>query len=435
MKYPAQGAPAKSTSLAHCLGFRYQHPSLKPEIWRKPVLADRIDLPVAGWSLRMAYALNAFSPLWDELAAEASFFLQRPFLQAIEQAPPRQMHFIYLVFYQHNRPRGIAYGQLLNLHMKESLQAPLAAEKGWMGRFKRQMAGLARFQVLVCGNMLQTGAQGFHFVNAAEMPPYLTVQLLEAALQRAAEKFRALGQRANILMIKDIHPARRVLSDELQLKGFSRFSFQPSMSLRINPAWQSFDEYLQAMSSKYRVRARRAFKKKNGLERRAIDAAALCSESSPVYELYQEIAAHADFNAFALHPGYFCTLARNMPGQFQVWGYYLQGQLIGFYSSFRTQGALEAHFMGFKNAFNASHHLYLNMLYDMVSDAIHARVHTLHLARTAMEIKSSIGAEPEYLPCLIKHLHPVANRLMPYCIRFMEPEADWTPRHPFRERD
>ncbi len=382
----------------------------------------------------MAHTLGAFSTLWDELAAEAPFFLQRPFLQVIEQAPPHQMRFVYLVFFQYNCPCGIAYGQLLNLDMQESLQTPLAAEKGWMGYLKRQLAGLTRFQMLVCGNMLQTGAQGFHFADDAALPPRLVAQLLEAALQCAAEKFRTLGQRVNILMVKDVHSAHRALLYELQLKSFSLFSFQPSMIFHINPSWQTFDDYLEAMSSKYRVRARRAFKKKNGLERRAIDAAALCPESSSVYELYREIAAHADFNAFALHPGYFCALARNMSAQFQIWGYYLQDQLIGFYSSIQAQGVQEAHFVGFKNAFNASHHLYLNMLYDMVSDAIHARVHTLHLARTAMEIKSSIGATPEYYPCLIKHLHPVANWLMPYCIRFMEPEANWTPRHPFRHQ-
>ncbi len=435
MKHPAQGAPAKPTSWANCLGFRYQHPWLEPDIWRQPVLDDRIHLPVAGWSLRMAHTLGAFSLLWDELAAEASFFLQSPFLQAIEQAPPRQMHFVYFVFYYHNRPCGIAYGQLLNLNMRESLQAPLAAETGWMGHLKRRLASLAHFQVLVCGNMLQTGAQGFHFADTAALPPHGVAQLLKAAFQCAVEKFRAQGRRVNILMIKDLHPAQHALSGILQAMGFSQFSFQPSMSLRLNPAWQSLDDYLEAMSSKYRVRARRAFKKKGDLERRAIDTAMHCPESSAMFELYQEIAAHADFNAFALHPGYFCALAENMPGQFRVWGYYLQGQLIGFYSSIQIQGTMEAHFMGFKNAFNASHHLYLNMLYDMVADAIHARVHTLHLARTAMEIKSSVGAEPEYYHCFIKHLHPLANWLMPYCIRFMEPQADWTPRHPFRRQE
>ena len=151
-----------------------------------------------------------------------------------------------------------------------------------------------------------------------------------------------------------------------------------------------------------------------------------------MHELYREVAAHADFNAFDLHPGYFTSMKQAFPQDFRVFGYYQQDELVGFCTTIRNGQSMEAHFLGFRNHLNASHQLYLNMLYDMAQTAIESGAYELVFARTAMEIKSSVGAEPQQLDCRLRHYHGPSNRLMPFFIRLLEPSVQWVQRHPFR---
>ncbi|MBK6950002.1 MAG: hypothetical protein IPH16_19740 [Haliscomenobacter sp.] len=54
-------------------------------------------------------------------------------------------------------------------------------------------------------------------------------------------------------------------------------------------------------------------------------------------------------------------------------------------------------------------------------------------ARTALEIKSSVGAVARPARVYLAHVNPFLNCLLPYAVRLVEPKEEWTPRHPFRE--
>lgn len=75
------------------------------------------------------------------------------------------------------------------------------------------------------------------------------------------------------------------------MKWLSEFSFQPNMVLPIQPSWRRFEDYLEAMSSKYRVRARRAVKKMDGLTRRELSETMVELEEKAMYALYREVAS------------------------------------------------------------------------------------------------------------------------------------------------
>ena len=77
--------------------------------------------------------------------------------------------------------------------------------------------------------------------------------------------------------------------------------------------------------------------------------------------------------------------------------------------------------------------LYLNMLYDMVGCAIVNGFKHIQFGRTAMEIKSSIGAVPVNMYGLMEHNTPLINRYLDKIFRFLEPEVSWIQRHPFKE--
>lgn len=389
----------------------------------------RKQLPVEGWSVQIAHTFHEVAHIWRP---PANIFLQGAFLEALEQFPPRGMAFAYVVFFYENKPAGIAYGQLADLKIQESLAAPLSATTGLAGRLKQQLAGLARYQLLVCGNMLLTGSNGFFFVSK-ELSEALVATLLETAFREVADSFRRRGRNVNLIMVKDISPCCPGVSQTLSRRRFHDFTFQPDMNLAIDPAWKTAEDYLNAMSSKYRVRARRASKKGLGIARRELHTAIARLEAPTLYALYMDVASRADFNPYELHPEYFVALKKALPEHFRIFGYYLQDELVGFFTMIRQQEKMEAHLLGFKNDLNSSHQLYLNMLYDMVGIAIEEGATNLGFARTAMEIKSSVGAIPQHLDCRLRHELPIANKLMPFFIRWFEPNDAWIQRHPFRK--
>ena len=432
MNHPVTGTARKRCIIKKTLPFMAASSSDTPVPGAAANTASAlIPLQLNDWTARIFHAMQETPQDWDAMAPGSDIFLQRTFLSAIEHCPPEGMGFAYIVFYCQSRPAGIAYGQLLDLRIRKSLDAVLSANPGPWSSIKSTLAGLGRFQMLVCGNMLLTGAHGFYFA-ADNLTDQDAAMLLEGAFRAAGDSFSRRGYKADLIMIKDIDPCCAGVAECLAERRFSNFSFQPNMKLRIPAAWKRFDDYLEAMSSKYRIRARRAFKKREGIVRRELNLQMTAMESPAMYKLYKVVASHADFNPFELHPGYFVGLKNELPRQFRVFAFYMKDEMVGFYTTMRNGGILEAHFLGFCQAANTRHQLYLNMLYDMVGTAIEEGVSELIFARTAMEIKSSVGAEPEQLQCRLRHNHPLANRLMPFFIRLLEPEAEWVQRRPFR---
>ena len=94
---------------------------------------------------------------------------------------------------------------------------------------------------------------------------------------------------------------------------------------------------------------------------------------------------------------------------------------------------LEAHFLGYDQSFNKKHQVYMNMLLDSLKLGISEQVDRIVFARTAMEIKSTIGAIPEDLYCYIRANNKLMNYIMPTILEYFRPADDWVQRKPFKD--
>ena len=78
------------------------------------------------------------------------------------------------------------------------------------------------------------------------------------------------------------------------------------------------------------------------------------------------------------------------------------------------------------------HKLYLNMLYFMLEEAIDLQKSVLHMSRTALEIKSSVGTIPEEVQLYAKHYSPALNAISKTMLNLVVPKVDWEPRNPYK---
>ena len=376
-----------------------------------------------GFGYAVFASILEAAEVWNQVAPADNQYFNIPFLQAIEAYPPEGMEFRYLVFYRQGAPIGIAVCQLIRFDtrqqlnwLKENRQFPL---KKWVARF-------FNFKMLVCGTVQATGEHGFYFPD----PEPATSDLLLEALEKEAARLNVKA-----VLIKDVQPEQEGLGQKAAMAGYSTFCFQPNMVLKTADHWGAMEDYLEDLSAKYRVRYRRAQKKLAPLKRMELSLSQIQVLKTRIHNLYRQQAEKADFNLVSLHPEYWEGLKMALKGDFRVWAYFDRDEMVGFYTAIQHGEILEAHFLGYNEEQNREHQLYLNILYDLAQEAIECGAKKLVFARPALEIKSSIGARPEWLSCYIRHKNPLTNYLLPRLIRFLEPTSEWTPRNPFKAEE
>lgn len=372
-------------------------------------------------------------PLWDRAAPEGDIFLQRPYLRALTESPSRDMRLFFAVFFDGGVPCGVAVYQLLPFSGKVNYRENAAAHPGanWSARllskFKSKVASLFSFRVLVCGNMMVTGAHGYYFIPGRTDAP-AAAALLEAAAQGIRS---ILPERPVVTLVKDASVQQNGMQEALTEQQYLPFHIQPNMVMPL--PFEHFDAYLGAMSTKYRTRAKRAFKKLGtDLAFREMTLSDLELQGQRMHALYKQVSEAAGFNMIALEEGYFVALKRAMADAYKVFGYYKGADLVAFFGVIRNGDTLDAHYLGYDKALNHERQIYLNMLYGIVREGIQLGARELVFSRTALEIKSSVGAVPEQLSCFVRHENKLVNCLGKGLFRFLTQGAAWEQRHPFK---
>mgnify|MGYP006266974201 CR=1 FL=1 len=392
-------------------------------------------LPQAGFSIAIYRQAADLPACWDRLCTDNQVFLKKAYLQHFEANPPAHYGFAYVVFLRQGEAVGVAACQLVDFNLARNVQhlqqvdAELPHWRKWGQQLRLWLARRANFRLLVCGAAQATGQHAYHFAGALlSSDEQLTV--LQDGLEMLSRELHRQGWHPQAVLVKDFYEAGQ--ADVMETAGYHLFPFMPNLMLQLRHDWDTFEDYLDAMVSKYRVRARRAFKKAKAVAVRPMSLADMTAAQAHMHELYLGVARSADFSLLQLSPGYFTALKKQMGEDFTVLGYYKDNELIGFCSALRNGRELEAHFLGFDNAQNHQHQLYLNMLYDIVRLGIEEfQSETIVFSRTATEIKTSVGAEPVPMQAFMRYRCGLLNRLLPFVIQRFETAEGYRQRHPF----
>jgi hypothetical protein len=377
---------------------------------------------------------------WDRVAADR-FFMSRDYLRAIERAKPPRMSFRYAICYDGRTPVAAAAYQVLDIALDAfGSRTPIEKPKTF-GQALRHVRNQVRDKVggaigdggaprlLINGNGLVTGEHGFAIAPGTDAKAAMH-GLAEATYRiRRAEKLHgAVGS----VLIKDFGEATRTLSDELLRFGYHAFEVDPNMVVEIDPAWRKFDDYLGAFTAKYRRKVKDAKKKSKTLVCERLDRAAIEREAASLHALYLAVHEKAHFRLANPGPDYFPALAEALGDDLVIRRWTLDGTPVGCSVALGRGTQLEAHMVGLDYRVSNDHGVYTSALYDFVADAIQRRASVLSMGRTALEIKSSIGAVARPMTCYLRHGNPVGNRLIAPLVAQLSP-TPWTPRSPFKD--
>jgi hypothetical protein len=384
--------------------------------------------------------ISEVETVWNKITTKENLFLQSTYLKILEEYPPDKMSFRYLIFFKDNQPVGISYNQIYRLKIEDSIQKTVENVEDKQSfciisaisdAVKKWFIKRADFNLLICGNMLLTGEYGFHFSDSIDSTQ--AASLVQDSLETLQEVLDIEQTKISIHLIKD-HKVETSdsLKKELQKDTYHPFLMQPSMHMHIRENWTTFEEYLADMSSKYRVRAKRARKKGKDIIKRELTLKEIETNEERIHELYSMIAEGAGFNAFLLHKKYFTELKRSLGDLYKLTAYFIDNKLVAFYTAIFNYGEMDAHFLGVDNSYNRTHQVYLNILYDLVNKAITGGAKSIDFARTALEIKSSVGAVAQDMLCFFKHRGTLTSKILPLVFESLNPKEEWKPRSPFK---
>lgn len=381
--------------------------------------------------IEIFHGIRQIRDSWDRLVPSGDPYWASAFLENIEKHPPGDYRFRYLLFRKKGRPVGVAYAQITLFSAWQSIRGGLGEtgrRRSFFTIFRHWLARKLELNTLILGNTLVSGQYAYHFDETVTDPA--------AEVRRATEQLIAAlegeGIPIHVVTVKDLG-SEQAGAWQTGPHEWKEVCFQPRMLVHLRKDWRSGDDYVASMNSKYRVRYRRARKKLAPILSRRMSLAEMQESRATMHRLYSEVAKQSGFNMVKLQEDYWCELKEVFGDNFTVRGYFKGEELVGFYSLLRGEHAVwHANFLGYDQAANHQHQLYLNMLYDMVTSAIEGQAEVLDFSRTALEIKSSVGAEPENLYCYFRHRSRFINPMVPWLAQVIAPDDAWEQRHPFK---
>lgn len=363
---------------------------------------------------------------WDDFATD-NIFLSQNYLQVLEDSAPTNMQCFFIAVYENEVLVGIAVAQFLDGNLMDSFGNRDQCVKTFVRNFSFKNFSS---QVLFIGNNMLTGQNAFsHSFFQLPIEAMIAVKKASQAIEQSLKK---MGKKVHLTSFKDFGATELLVFEQADFSAFYQFQIQPNMVFQIKESWHSIEDYVSDLSKKYRDQYKRARKKASDIEKRKLNLNEIVAFEETIYQLYLHVAQNAPFNTFLLHKQHFSSLKRNLSHDFLFYGYFLNGELIGFNTLIKNGDVMDTYFLGYDDNIQREKMLYLNMLYDMIGYSIKKKFKKIILGRTALEIKSSVGAEPEAMYGFIKHNNRLLQWQMPKIFNALQPVVNWQTRNPFK---
>ena len=362
---------------------------------------------------------------WNDLAV-STIFLSKAYLAILEKSAPQNMSCHFIGLFENETLVGIALSQFVDLNQLESF-----GERDQCIKSSIRNVVFKNFcsHILLIGNNTLTGQNAFVISEKSNQTEVL--KTLKKAVLALKDIFKNKGKKVHICGLKDFCEPELSRFELPEFDPYLRFSTQPNMIFAVREEWKTEEDYVAALSKKYRDQYKRARKKATGLVKRQLSLDEIIAQEEVIYDLYFHVAKSAPFNTFFLPKNHFAVFKEQLQENFLFYGYFENDKLIGFNTLIKNGSDLDTYFLGYDDSIQREKMLYLNMLYDMIGYAIKEQFSSIIFARTALEIKSSVGATPLKMYGMMRHDNKFINSRLDFFFRYLEPEIKWTERHPF----
>lgn len=213
------------------------------------------------------------------------------------------------------------------------------------------------------------------------------------------------------------------------------FQAEPFMLLKIQPEWKNAEGYKQSMHSKYRVRVNKALQCSRHLTSDWLNGNELTENQ--IESMSELLSATLANKTLALPPdlkGLIKGFCREYGNDYKTVFCSKNGEIMGFLSAVRTGNRVFAMHIGYRAEHAREWHLYQRLMLDLIEKCIDTGVCEIQLGRTATEIKSTLGAEPQENSIVIFTKSILLRLILKGYKRFFFKPKTYILRRPFREQ-
>lgn len=381
---------------------------------------------------KLYHSINDCPQQAQQMLAAQSVFLDASYLKSLEDGCKGIIDCKYTVISDSHTVSDVICFQVINLSNEdlsniirtEPYSKLMSAISGMIGKYIFGVKKHKPHYLVIAGSVLVSG-EYYGVVKEKSEAALNTAFRLSLNLIR-----NELNKNGKIIaeIIKDFK------ADEYSdpCPGFTKFAMDPVMELNIRPEWNAFSDYLEALSAKYRLRCNNARKKISGFTVKYLSQQEIIAESAIISQLYNNVQERAPIRLATPGINYLIELASMPAGNFFFKAFYLNNKMVMFSTGLFKSDHLEAHHIGMDYDINKTHSLYLNLLYDFIEEAINRKASLLSYGRTAMEMKTTVGAVPSEYVAFLKMGNAVLNKIVGACLP-EESNKEWVPRNPFRQ--
>lgn len=375
-----------------------------------------------SYKLKIYNTVSVLPESWNTIIGDHNIMLSKEYFCVLETSKPRNMECYFMGFFENDELIGGALFQYLNFIQHKTFQ-----KNEVLCSIRNFTAKQFSKDVMILGNNMLTGQNGFYF-DSSKITLEQVIPLLDEAVCKMQKEIR----KTSLIIYKDYQSNFVKYFQGKNHENYFRFSVQPNMMLKIKENWQDFESYVNDFSKKYKARAKTAKKKLAGIEKKELTCDEVKKHQQEMNLLYQNVAENAPFNTFFLAENHFESMKENLKDKFKIYGYFSEQKLIGFYTLILNNEDIDTYFLGYDKELQKEKQIYLNMLLDMVDFGINHHFKRIIFGRTALEIKSTIGAEPVDIFGLMKHNNFMINPFMKNIFPSLSPKTEWIQRKPFK---
>ncbi len=365
--------------------------------------------------------------IWEALDCTKNIYFHPNFLKSLEINHPKILFSYVVLVDENNSPIAFASLKIIDFYLN-SIKSELDFLKN-IGRKLNVFPDKKPLKLLICGNTFVTGEHGV-FIKENQDKKVIIKKLAES-LNHFVNSNKKLKKQIDAFLLKDFAQESLFITDELKEFKYHTFSVEPNMQLKLNDNWNNFDDYLAAMKTKFRVKAKKAFKQSLDIRIEDVTLKNISKKLPEMTALYEKVASNAEFNLGTFNLETYKHLKQKFGDNYILKSYWLEDQIVGFISGVINNNSLDAHFVGIDYQKNREYAIYQRMLYDYIEIAISKKLKTINFGRTASEIKSSVGAFPQDLTMYLRHKKTITNKILKVFLQRVQP-TPFQQKFPFK---
>ena len=358
---------------------------------------------------------------WDSLLP-ADHFLQAKNLSISEVANFPDISFLYAITTLNKKPIALSYFQLLQFkenHL-DSSKLSFAQSISWKG-----FAKLFSPKLLIAGHLFRHDVASFFYDNTCT--PFDAYKCYKTTIDKALSR-----SGAHAVLLKDM-PEELGTYFQNYAPEYLMLRNDISMQMEFPESCKMIHDYEKLLKHKYAQRFRKIRKEWTNIEVKELSTTDVFKHKQIIYDLYRKVNDHQFVRLGTLSDDFIPLLKQQYPDRFKVWMAYANDVPVAFFSAWLHDDIFDMFYIGFDYSKNEKLHLYFNILFFSVEQAIFHQKKKLILGRTALEAKARIGCKPKYLSTFLYIRNSLLrNLLLGLQQKLFKQEGEWENRHPFK---